>query len=150
MLNTGESPKDAVVSSLLQILEGAPLPKYYLSRTACLGILRRAKAREKELPPQLKTALEIQAGLMPTEPLPADSMEELKSYHINQRNEGIDLDNLSGALMATQNVQMQTFVKEPLMCINDQGGERMDITEEITATLCRQRIGADQSHYGNQ
>lgn len=83
----------------------------------------------------MKTALEIQAGLMPTEPLPADSMEELKSYHINQRNEGIDLDNLSGALMATQNMQMQTFVKEPLLCINDQGGERMDITEEITATL---------------
>jgi hypothetical protein len=60
-LNSGESPKDAVVSSLSQILEAAPHPKYYLSKTACLGILRRAEARGKELPPQLKEALMIQA-----------------------------------------------------------------------------------------
>ena len=32
------------------------------------------------------------------------------AYHINQRNEGIDLGHVSGALMATQNMQMQTFV----------------------------------------
>lgn len=35
---------------------------------------------------------------------------ELKAYHINQRDEGIDLNGVSGALMATQNIQMQTFV----------------------------------------
>ena len=61
--NTGESPSVAVVSSLSQILEDAPHPKYYLSRTACLGILRRAEARGKELPEQLRKALLIQAGL---------------------------------------------------------------------------------------
>ena len=32
---------------------------------------------------------------------------------INQRNEGIDLDGVSGALMATQNLQMQTFITNP-------------------------------------
>jgi hypothetical protein len=64
MLNSGESPKDAVVSSLSQILEATPHPKYYLSKTACLGILRRAEARGKELPPQLKEALMIQAVLV--------------------------------------------------------------------------------------
>ena len=62
-LNTGESPSVAVVSSLSRILEALPHPRYYLSRTACLGILRRAKARGKDLPPQLKTALMIQAGV---------------------------------------------------------------------------------------
>ncbi len=62
-LNSGESPSDAVASSLSQILEARPHPKYYLSKTACLGILRRAEARGKELPPQLKDALMIQAGL---------------------------------------------------------------------------------------
>ena len=62
-LNTGESPSVAVVSSLSRILEASPHPRYYLSRTACLGILRRAKARGKDLPPQLKTALMIQAGV---------------------------------------------------------------------------------------
>jgi len=34
----------------------------------------------------------------------APCRKEMKSYHINQRNEGIDLENLSGALMATQNM----------------------------------------------
>ena len=62
-LNTGESPSAAVVSSLSRILEASPHHRYYLSRTACLGILRRAKARGKDLPPQLKTALMIQAGI---------------------------------------------------------------------------------------
>ena len=46
-LNTGESPSAAVVSSLSRILEASPHHRYYLSRTACLGILRRAKARGK-------------------------------------------------------------------------------------------------------
>ena len=35
---------------------------------------------------------------------------DLKAYHINQRDEGIDLHGISGALMATTNMQMQTFV----------------------------------------
>jgi len=45
-------------------LQGTVPQKYYLSRTACLGILRRAQARGKELPPQLRQALEIQAGII--------------------------------------------------------------------------------------
>ena len=65
MLNTGVSPSAAKESSLSQILQGEVPRKYYLSRTACLGILRRAKARGKELPPQLKRALEIQAVVVP-------------------------------------------------------------------------------------
>jgi hypothetical protein len=67
MLNTGASPKDAVESSLSQILQGEVPQRYYLSKTACLGILRRAHERGKELPAQLKTALEIQAGLSDTD-----------------------------------------------------------------------------------
>ena len=109
-LNTGASPSDAVASSLSRILEAEPHPRYYLSRTACLGILRRASERGKELPPQLKAALMMQAGLTPARPriiLTGDA------YHINQRNEGIDLGGVSGALMHTQNMQMQTFVTQP-------------------------------------
>jgi hypothetical protein len=66
-LNTGPSHKGAKESILSQILEVTPHHKYYLSRTACLGILRRAKKRGKELPPVLKQALEIQAGVRLTE-----------------------------------------------------------------------------------
>jgi hypothetical protein len=65
MLNTGPSHKGAKESTLSQILEDTPHHKYYLSKTACLGILRRAKKRGKELPPVLKQALELQAGVRP-------------------------------------------------------------------------------------
>ena len=51
----------------------------------------------------------MQAGLDP----PAPISGEAKAYHINQRSEGIDLDGVSGALMATQNLQMQTFITNP-------------------------------------
>jgi hypothetical protein len=67
MLNTGPSHKGAKESTLSRILEDTPHPKYYLSKTACLGILRRSKKRGKELPPVLKQALEIQAGINPME-----------------------------------------------------------------------------------
>ena len=63
-LNTGPAPrKEGGGSTLSQILEASPPAKYYLSKTTCLGILRRAKKRGKELPPVLKQALEIQAGI---------------------------------------------------------------------------------------
>ncbi len=88
------------------------------------------------MPKQLKMALEIQAGIAElNQEVTTDLETEYKSYHINQRNEGIDLNGISGALMATQNMQMQTFVTEPMLCLNDQGGNRMDITENVTSTL---------------
>ena len=64
MRSFGECPSVAVESRLSWILEETPHPKYYLSKTACLGILRRAEARGKELPQQLKEALMIQAELV--------------------------------------------------------------------------------------
>lgn len=92
-----------------QILQATAPSRYSLSQTACLGILRRAKCRGKSLPPLLEAALRMQAGLDP----PAPISDEAKAYHINQRNEDIDLDGVSGALMATQNLQMQTFITNP-------------------------------------
>ena len=60
MLNTGESPSVGVESTLSSILEVNVPEKYYLSSTACEGILRRAENRGKELPKMLKEALEQQ------------------------------------------------------------------------------------------
>lgn len=114
-LNTSECPKDAVECSLWQILQATAPSRYSLSQTACLGILRRAACRGKSLPPLLEAALRMQAGLDP----PAPISGEAKAYHINQRNEGIDLDGVSGALMATQNLQMQTFITNPSINQND-------------------------------
>ena len=108
-LNTGAAPRRPIRVSLSGILEAYPALKYYLSKTACLGILRRAFERGKELPKMLARALKIQAGLIKPDSQPTD----LKAFHVNQRNEGIDLNGVSGALMATTNMQMQTFVTQP-------------------------------------
>lgn len=173
MLNTGASPNAAVESSLSQILQDLVPERYYLSRTACLGILRRARERGKELPLQLKAALMAQAGLASAQ----TANSGLKAYHINQRDEGIDLGEVSGALMATSNMQMQTFVTQPeqsigfdsyngdltgdkttdsntgmasnVLCLNDQGGNVMECTEDMTGTLRAQEHGHQPLVYEN-
>ena len=60
-LNIGEKPRVPNPTKLSQILERNPDPKYSLSDRACQGILNRAARRGKELPPQLRLALEAQA-----------------------------------------------------------------------------------------
>jgi hypothetical protein len=58
-LSTLEFPSGAVACSLSDILETGDVPqRYYLSATACRGILRRAAKRGKSLPPSLAAALE--------------------------------------------------------------------------------------------
>ena len=137
-LNTGASPKDAVESSLSQILEDSPPSRYYLSRTACLGILRRASERGKELPPQLKTALMMQAGLsrlikeQPEKPVGFDGYNGdltgdkaatlgencgmstgrngVIAFAANQRDEVRDLHDVAGVLGAQPGMKQQTFV----------------------------------------
>ncbi len=63
----GESPREENVSLLSQILEASVPQKYFLSERACMGILARAEKRGKELPPELKTALERQSAMTPEE-----------------------------------------------------------------------------------
>ncbi len=58
-LSTSEWPSDAAVCSLSDTLETGNLPqRFFLSATACQGILRRAEKRGKKLPPQLEQALQ--------------------------------------------------------------------------------------------
>ena len=58
-LSTSEWPSAAVVCSLSDILETGVLPqRFFLSATACQGILRRAAGRGKKLPQALQEALE--------------------------------------------------------------------------------------------
>ena len=64
-LNGLESPSVAVVCSLSQTLETGDVPqRYFLSAKACAGILRRAEKRGKELPAQLRQALQAAAGAL--------------------------------------------------------------------------------------
>ena len=130
-LKTGVPPREPLRASLSNILEVAPALKYYLSKTACIGILRRAFERGKELPKKLARALKIQAGLMQPDGQPTD----LKAFHVNQRDEGIDLHGVSGALMATNNMQMQTFVTQPDEAVEGFDGYNGDLTGDVAATL---------------
>ena len=112
-LNTGVSPRDAKESSLSQILQADPPLKYYLSPKACLGILRRAFERGKELPPKLEGALKIQAGL--TRPSKTAGMNSrctnnAIAFAANQRDEVRDLHDVAGALQAQPGIKQQTFV----------------------------------------
>ena len=130
-LNTGAAPRIPIRVPLSGILEANPAQKYYLSKVACIGILRRAFERGKELPQKLERALRIQAGLMRPDGQPTG----LEAYHINQRDEGIDLHGVSGALMATTNMQMQTFVTQPDEAVEGFDGFNGDLTGDVAATL---------------
>ena len=63
-VNISERHSGAGVCFLSAILEEDVPDKYSLSPKACLGILRRAERRGKDLPPLLKAALMQQAGLI--------------------------------------------------------------------------------------
>jgi hypothetical protein len=68
MPNTSAWPNDASVCSLSQVLETGSIPqRFFLSSTACAGILRRAEKRGKALPPQLLAALTAVARTDPDE-----------------------------------------------------------------------------------
>lgn len=127
-LNTGAAPRRPIRVSLSGILEAYPSLKYYLSKTACLGILRRAFERGKELPKMLARALKIQAGLMRpdgqltnmqmqtfvTQPNGAaegfDGCNGVMAFAANQRDEVRDLCDVAGALQAQPGMKQQTFV----------------------------------------
>ncbi len=108
-LNTSECPKDVAESSLSAILQENVPSKYYLTRKACLGILRRAAERRKDLPEQLELALKAQAGLIPLEGLPATP---LTAFAANQRDEVRDLHDKAGALAAQPGMKQQTFIAQ--------------------------------------
>ena len=226
MLNTGVSPREGKESSLWQILEERPHPRYYLTRKACLGILRRSAERGKELPAQLKEAFEIQAGIRSSDAifLPDDESEApdspigfdgyngdltgevsstlgtncgmssgrngviqpfavgIDSKHAcatgdvaltlsttcgsstgrngvflpmafaqNQRDEVRDLHDVAGALAAQPGMKQQTYITvppgpqgdgdPPILCLNDQGGQFMHLTENVSGTLRAEEHG---------
>ena len=112
-LNTGVSPRGAKESSLSQILQADPPLKYYLSPKACLGILRRAFERGKELPQKLEGALKIQAGLTrpnKTAGMNSQCTNNAIAFAANQRDEVRDLHDVAGALGAQPGMKQQTFV----------------------------------------
>lgn len=116
MRNTGESPNAAAVSRLSQILEVTPQEKYSLSAKACQGILRRAERRGKDLPETLKAVL-----LMQSESWGAVTEEE-KAQTLNTMHDA-----------------------QAVMCLNDQGGNVMGVSHDVSGTLRAQEHGHQPS-----
>ena len=96
ILNTGPAPHSGAAGSILwSILEEKPHPRYFLTKRACAGIIRRASERGKPLPEQLRIALEIQAGFREGDHQPA--LGRSVAFAANQRDEERDLHAVSGA-----------------------------------------------------
>ena len=73
-LSTSEWPSAAAVCSLSDILETGDVPqRFFLSATACRGILRRAEKRGKKLPEPLQNALSQVVGAK-TQTLPQEAI----------------------------------------------------------------------------
>lgn len=98
MPNISEWPNDAAVCSLSQVLVKGSIPqRYFLSRKACAGILRRAEARGKRLPDLLRRALTflVQPVAFSAKDYGGDAMENLSptlragGHHSSHANAGI-------------------------------------------------------------
>lgn len=61
-LNSSEYHRDAAACFLSDILEPSAPRRFYLSPRACRGLLRRARTKERSLPPELEEALLAQAS----------------------------------------------------------------------------------------
>ena len=152
----GECPRDGVESCLSQILEAEPHRKYYLSAKACQGMLNRAARRGKDLPETLKAALLMQSesgggcdgggkGAL---------VQEEKSGTLGCNNDqtifcaGFKLGNSEKArsigyaeeLAPTLNAECGGN-KPAVLCLNDQGGSVMGISQDVSGTLRAQEHG---------
>ena len=162
--NTGPSPRDATESCLSQILEDHPPKKYYLTTAACLGILRRAKERGKPLPKALDTALRIQAGLIGLpegreKTVPFDDSAVLARPGMKQQTFAASFSAGASATAGTIGYAEEvapTLKGSPsgncmpsVMCLHDQGGQRMDVCENMTGTLRASEKGHQPLVYEN-
>lgn len=162
--NTGPSPRDATESCLSQILEDHPPKKYYLTTAACLGILRRAKERGKPLPKALDTALRIQAGFIGLpesrgKTVPFDDSAAFAQLGMKQQTFAASFSAGASATAGTIGYAEEvtpTLKGSPsgncmpsVICLHDQGGQRMDVCENMTDTLRANEKGHQPLVYEN-
>ena len=77
--STSEWPNgegECTACSLATVLEPSVPPRFYLSPKACMGIVRRAARRGKELPPNLEKVLRAVASELPTDDEPDQDKEK--------------------------------------------------------------------------
>lgn len=171
-LRTGEKPSETAVQEMLsvwgphsvteesrlsQILEVNPLPKYNLTAKACLGILRRAERRGKDLPKLLKAVLIRQSqGTSPQERTEAPAPTEAPTSYAVRIRGGCDGGG-EGALVQTEKSgTLGTGNDQTIFCMATQqggaelrtGGNQVPLTyQDVTGTLSP---GAHAGSYNGQ
>ena len=126
-----------------QILLDTVPSRYYLSRKACLGILKRTEKRKKPLPPELETALLLQAGVLPLPdgPMPKPPRQRFSAGF--RAGAGAGAGSIAyrrekaPTLKGTQSGGMMPTV----LCLTDQGGTFLSCQEEKAGTLRAQEHG---------
>ena len=141
----GFSPHSPIKTTLSQILENCVPPKYHLSKKACLGVLRRAVKRGKELPPMLRIALEAQAN-----------SEEIVMNKCPETRVGEDdVKCLNPWDLQSERVHLETGVSPTLAGADMGGGRRpggsvfapigeIALHPEISGTLCASGAGLNR------
>ena len=150
-LNTSECPSAVKESSLSRILQATAPSKYYLTRIACLGILRRARERGKPLPKPLEQALMMQAGIL------SGRRRQTNAYSTGQAAGFLAESSSTAHTVGFEEGLAPTMkaggksgvVMLPTICLNDQGGQRMECAEEQSGTLRAQTHGHEPLVFEN-
>lgn len=134
-LNTGPAPPSGDAGcSLSLILQDNPPRKYYLTRRACLGILRRAGERGRPLPPQLHRALLVQAGLASQNESGLTGTPGFAAGFSAGAGASAGSIGYSERVAPTLKAGQSGNRMPSVLCLNDQGGSVMDCTEDKTGT----------------
>ena len=123
------------------ILQDNPPPKYYLTRRACLGILRRAKERGRPLPPQLHRALLVQAGLASQDESGLTGTPSLAAGFSAGAGASAGSIGYSERVAPTLKAGQSGNRMPSVLCLNDQGGGVMDCSKDVAGTLRAQQHG---------
>lgn len=180
---TGEKPSETAVQEMLsvwgphsvaeesrlsQIFEVNPLPKYNLTAKACLGILRRAERRGKDLPRRLKAVLLMQStsgggcdgggkgALVQTEKsgtigigndqtiftaIPINDKATRWQGGGENRNHDGSGNGLGIGKEGDPSPTLTAGDRHGVMCLNDQGGNVMGVSHDVSGTLRAQEHG---------
>lgn len=141
-LRTGEKPSETAVQEMLsvwgphsvaeesrlsQILEETPHPKYNLTAKACLGILRRAERRGKDLPERLKAVLIQQSqGASPQERTEAPAPTEAPTSYAVRIRGGCDGGGKGALVQTEKSGTLGTGNDQTIFCLQGNGIDRAD------------------------
>lgn len=150
-LRTGEKPSETAVQEMLsvwgphsvaeesrlsQILEVNPLPKYNLTAKACLGILRRAEQRGKDLPERLKAVLIRQSqGASPQERTEAPAPTEAPTSYAVRIRGGCDGGGKGALVQTEKSGTLGTGNDQTIFCMATQQGGSELWTDDRAPTL---------------